>query len=157
MRAMSPAEVAARLEGDPLLGGGRGPVERHRSLAAAIEWSYRLLPEPEQRLFRAMSVFAGGADLRAVHGVADPEADEDDVLDRLTRLVDRSMVGVRSGVHSRYSPLETLRAYGRSRAEAAGETTGLVDRHVRYHVDYAERAGAGLQGPDERAWAEEAL
>ncbi|SFO01168.1 Predicted ATPase [Geodermatophilus obscurus] len=157
MRAMSPAEVAARLEDAPLLGGGRGPVARHRSLVAAIEWSYRLLPEDEQRLFRAMSVFAGGADLRAVHGVADPGASEDDVLDRLSRLVDRSMVVARSGVHSRYRLLETLRAYGRSRAEAAGETAGLTRRHVEYHVDYAERAGAGLQGPDERAWAEEAL
>ncbi len=157
MRAMSPAEVAARLADAPLLGGGRGPVARHRSLVAAIEWSYRLLPEDEQRLFRGMSVFAGGADLRAVHGVADPGATEDDVLDRLTRLVDRSMVGARSGAHSRYSLLETLRAYGRSRAGAAGATAGLTRRHVEYHVDYAERAAAGLQGPDERAWAEEAL
>ncbi|WP_073419540.1 BTAD domain-containing putative transcriptional regulator [Geodermatophilus nigrescens] len=157
MRVMSPAEVAARLEDGPLLGGGRGPVPRHQSLAAAIEWSYRLLSGPEQRLFRGMSVFAGGADLRAVHGVADPGAAEDDVLDRLTRLVDRSMVVARSGVHSRYGLLETLRAYGRSRAADAGETAALTRRHVEYHVDYAERAGAGLQSPDERAWAEEAL
>lgn len=157
MRVMSPAEVAARLEDTPLLGGGRGPVARHQSLVAAIEWSYRLLPEAEQRLFRGMSVFAGGADLRAVHRVADPAASEDDVLDRLTRLVDRSMVVVRSGVHSRYRLLETLRAYGRAQAEDAGESAELARRHVGYHVDYAERAGAGLQGADERAWAEEAL
>jgi predicted ATPase len=39
MRAMSPVEVARRLEGAPLLGGGRGPVARHQSLAAAIDWS----------------------------------------------------------------------------------------------------------------------
>ncbi|MGY1796166.1 AfsR/SARP family transcriptional regulator [Geodermatophilus sp. SYSU D00525] len=157
MRVMSPGEVAARLEDAPLLGGGRGPVPRHQSLVAAIEWSYRLLPEDEQRLFRGMSVFAGGADLRAVHAVADPDATEDDVLDRLTRLVDRSMVVARSGVHSRYGLLETLRAYGRSQAAAAGESAELARRHVAHHVDYAERAGAGLQGPDERAWAEEAL
>ncbi|NEM08425.1 AfsR/SARP family transcriptional regulator [Geodermatophilus normandii] len=157
MRVMSPVEVAARLEDTPLLGGGRGPVARHQSLVAAIEWSYRLLPEAEQRLFRGMSVFAGGADLRAVHRVADPGASEDDVLDRLTRLVDRSMVVVRSGVHSRYRLLETLRAYGRAQTRDAGESAALARRHVGYHVDYAERAGAGLQGPDERAWAEEAL
>ena len=45
MRVMSPMEVARRLEETPLLGGGRGPVARHQSLVAAIEWSYRLLPE----------------------------------------------------------------------------------------------------------------
>ncbi|WP_245691988.1 BTAD domain-containing putative transcriptional regulator [Geodermatophilus telluris] len=157
MRVMSPVEVARRLEDAPLLGGGRGPVARHQSLEAAIEWSYRLLPEPEQRLFRGMSVFAGGADLRAVHRVVDPEAAEDDVLDRLTRLVDRSMVVARSGVHSRYRLLETLRAYGRARTEEAGEDRALARRHVAVHVDLAERAGRGMQGADERAWAEEGL
>jgi predicted ATPase/DNA-binding SARP family transcriptional activator len=157
MRAMSPVEVARRLEETPLLGGGRGPVARHQSLVAAIEWSYRLLPEAEQRLFRSMSVFVGGADLRGVHRVADPTADEDDVLDRITRLVDRSMVGADSGVHSRYRLLETLRAFGRSRTQAEGEDLALARRHAAYYVGLAERAGRGLQGPDERAWVEEAL
>ena len=35
MRVMSPTEVAQRLQDAPLLGGGRGPVARHQSLAAA--------------------------------------------------------------------------------------------------------------------------
>ena len=157
MRVMSPMEVARRLEETPLLGGGRGPVARHQSLVAAIEWSYRLLPEAEQRLFRNMSVFVGGADLRAVHQVADPAADEDDALDRLTRLVDRSMVVAASGVHSRYRLLETLRAYGRSRTEAEGVDLALARRHATYYVELAERAAHGVQGPDERAWVEEAL
>ena len=157
MRVMSPMEVARRLEEAPLLGGGRGPVARHQSLVAAIEWSYRLLPEPEQRLFRSMSVFVDGADLRGVQRIADPAATEDDVLDRLTRLVDRSMVVAASGVHSRYRLLETLRAYGRSRTEAEGVDVALARRHAAYYVELAERAAQGLQGPDERAWAEEAL
>lgn len=157
MRVMSPMEVARRLEEAPLLGGGRGPVARHQSLVAAIEWSYRLLPEPEQRLFRSMSVFVDGADLRGVHRIADPAATEDDVLDRLTRLVDRSMVVAASGVRSRYRLLETLRVYGRSRTEAEGTDVALARRHAAYYAELAERAAQGLQGPDERAWAEEAL
>jgi predicted ATPase len=157
MRVMSPMEVARRLEDAPLLGGGRGPVARHQSLVAAIEWSYRLLPESEQRLFRSMSVFAGSADLRAVNRVADPTADEDDVLDRLTRLVDRSMVMTQSGVRSRYRLLETLRAYGRSRTKADGADLALARRHATYYVELAERAAQGVQGPDERAWVDEAL
>ncbi len=157
MRVMSPTEVARRLEDTPLLGGGRGPVARHQSLASAIEWSYRLLPPPEQRLFRAMSVFAGGADLPGVLRVADPAADEDDVVDRLTRLVDRSMVVARSAVRTRYRVLETLRAYGRSGAVAEGSAAELARRHAGYYAELAERAGAGLQGPDERAWVEQAL
>ena len=157
MRAMSPVEVARRLDGAPLLGGGRGPVARHQSLAAAIDWSYRLLPEPEQRLFAALSVFAGGADLRGVHRVTDPGASEDDVLDRLVRLVDRSLVVAVSAVHSRYRLLETLRAYGRHRVEAAGADRALAHRHATYYVELAERAAHGLQGPDERAWVDDAL
>ncbi|HXV91744.1 MAG TPA: BTAD domain-containing putative transcriptional regulator [Pseudonocardia sp.] len=157
MRVMSPMEVARRLEDAPLLGGGRGPVARHQSLAAAIEWSYRLLPEPERRLFCGMSAFAGGADLRGVHHVADPSATEDDVLDRLTRLVDRSMVVAASGVRSRYGLLETLRAFGRSRTEAEGAGPALARRHAAYYVELAERAAKGLQGPDERAWVDQAL
>jgi predicted ATPase/DNA-binding SARP family transcriptional activator len=154
MRVMSPVEVAQRLEDSPLLGGGRGPVARHQSLAAAIDWSYRLLTEREQQLFAHMSVFSGGADLRAVHAVADPQATEDDVLDHLTRLVDRSLVAAASGVHSRYRLLETLRAYGRSRVEDAA---ALTRRHAGYFVELAERAARGLQGPDERAWVDEGL
>ncbi|MGY1741657.1 MULTISPECIES: AfsR/SARP family transcriptional regulator [unclassified Blastococcus] len=158
MRVMSPAEIARRLEEAPLVGGGRGAVARHQSLGQAVEWSYRLLPEPEQRLFCNMSVFVGGADLRAVHRVADPEATEDDALDRLTRLVERSLVGaVSGGAHSRYRLLETLRAYGRSRTEADGTDRALHARHAAHYVDLAERAARGVQGPDERAWVEEAL
>ncbi len=158
MRVMSPVEVARRLEEAPLLGGGRGPVARHQSLVAAIEWSYRLLPEAEQQMFAGMSVFVGGADLRAVHAVADPAAaDDDEVLDRLARLVERSMVVAASGVHSRYRVLETLRAFGRARTAAAGGSQALARRHAAYFTGLAERAAVGLQGPDERAWVEEAL
>jgi predicted ATPase/DNA-binding SARP family transcriptional activator len=157
MRVMSPMEVARRLQDAPLLGGGRGPVVRHQSLVSAIEWSYRLLPEPEQALFRAMSAFAGGADLAAVHAVADPSASEDDVVDRLTRLVERSMVVAESAVRTRYRVLETLRAYGRSCAEAEGTAAELGRRHAAYYAELAERAAEGLQGPDERAWVDQAL
>jgi predicted ATPase len=162
MRVMSPMEVARRLEDVPLLGGGllgggRSPVARHQSLVSAIEWSYRLLPEPEQRLFRGMSVFAGGADLHGVHHVADPSATEDDVVDRLSRLVDRSMVVAESAVRTRYRVLETLRAYGRSGTEADGTAGELGRRHAAYFVELAERAAVGLQGPDERAWVDQAL
>jgi predicted ATPase/DNA-binding SARP family transcriptional activator len=157
MRVMSPVEVARRLQDAPLLGGGRGPVARHQSLVSAIEWSYRLLPEPEQRLFRAMSAFAGGAELAAVHRVADPTATEDDVVDRLTRLVERSMVVAEAAVRTRYRVLETLRAYGRSCAEAEGTAAELGRRHAEYYAELAERAAEGLQGPDERAWVDQVL
>ena len=131
MRAMSAAEMApsgcddARL----LARGPRTAQPRHQSLAAAIDWSYRLLSEPEQRLFARMSVFAGGADLARVHAVcAEPGDAEADTLDLVTALVDKSMVVASSdpGV-TRYRMLETLRAYGRERLP---QDDGLARRHA---------------------------
>ena len=62
-----------------------------------------------------------------------------------------------SAVHSRYRLLDTLRVYGRHRVEAAGADRALAHRHATYYVELAERAAHGLQGPDERAWVDDAL
>ena len=105
MRAMSSLDVARRLDGLRLLtGGARDATPRQQSLAATIDWSYRLLTDGEQALFMRLSVFAGGFDLEAAHGVCGAEGDsEDDTLDLLTGLLDKSMVKMRIGtVRSRY-------------------------------------------------------
>jgi predicted ATPase/DNA-binding SARP family transcriptional activator len=157
-RAMTPDEIARRLDRSPLLGGGRGTAPRQHSLGATVEWSYRLLQPAEQLLFRHMSVFAGGADLRAVHRVAAPAMTEDAALDRLIGLVDRSMVvPVPGSPHSRYRILETLRAYGQAQVQADSAAGALARRHAQYYVDLAEHAAAGVQGPDEQAWVDQTL
>ena len=152
VRAMSPAEVAARL-GDIrlLVTGPRRADARHQSLTAAIEWSYHLLSEPEQQLFARMSVFAGGADLSAVHAVcAAPGGSQTDTLDLVTALLDKSLITVEdSRAGTRYRMLETLRAFGREQL-AGDQVWGR--RHAEYYVDLAERAARGVQGPDEEAW-----
>jgi tetratricopeptide (TPR) repeat protein len=152
VRAMSPAEVAARLGDAQLLAGGpRHAQPRHQSLTAAIDWSYRLLSEPEQQLFAHWSVFAGGADLAAAHAVcARPGSAEADTLDLVTALLDKSLVtAVHSPGGTRYQMLETLRAYGHQQLPDDG---ALARRHALYYVDLAERAARGVQGRDERAW-----
>ena len=154
MRVMSAAEVAERLDGGRLLTGPtRAAQPRHHSLTAAVDWSYRLLSGPEQQLFTRLSVFAGGADLAAVHAVcAEPGAGEADTVDLLTALVDKSMlVAADAPGGTRYQLLETLRAYGRERRPADGT---LAERHARYFADLAARAAEGVQGPDERVWVE---
>ena len=156
MRAMSPVEVAERLAGGGLLGEGPGPVARHRSLAAAVDWSFRLLPEPEQELFARLSVFAGGCDARAAHRVCLPDTDEDTAVDLLARLVDRSLVvAQRAGHRTRYRVLETLRAYGRGRL--GGDLDAVAGAHARHYTELAEEAALALRGPDEQAWVERAL
>lgn len=160
MRAMSSLDVARRLDTLRLLSGGsRGALPRQQSVTATIDWSYRLLAEPERALFTRLSVFAGGFDLDAAHGVCgDDGADQHDTLDLLAGLVDKSMVTVRSnGGRTRYGVLETLRAYGRERLSDNGVDDQYSRRHTAYFAELAQRAAAGMHGPDERAWVERML
>lgn len=158
-RAMTTIDIARRLDRLRLLtGGARGAHPRQQSVAATIDWSYRLLAEPEQRLFDRLSVFAGGFDLDAAHAVGSaPDASEDDTVDVLTALVDKSMVVLRGTANTaRYDLLDTLRAYGRERLrdKDVGGLADAVGRHAHHFVDLLERVAEGLAGADEAAWVE---
>lgn len=159
MRAMTAAEVVQRLDDGQLLTRGPRAVQpRHQSLTAAIDWSYRLLTDPEQTLFARMSVFAGGADLAAVHAVCAGHLDDGAVLDLLTGLIDKSMVTATLGAaRTRYRMLETLRSYGRQRLRERAEELPVARRHAAHFTDLAEQADRGVQGRDERAWVERTL
>jgi predicted ATPase/DNA-binding CsgD family transcriptional regulator len=144
VEAIGVAPLLARIDDRfTLLTAGDRLAGRHRSLAATVEWSYRLLSEPEQRVFRALSVFPGSFTLEAAEAVAGP-----DTGPVLLHLVDCSLVGPpQDGVdqRSRYTMLETLRAYGAARLDQAGEQDGTTVALARYAVDVAEQAAAGLQ------------
>ena len=102
-----------------LAGGDRLAPARHRSLAATVEWSYQLLDEQEQRVFRAVSVFPGPFTLEAAEAVAGPGAGP-----AVLHLVDCSLlVPPRPGPdgNSRYAMLETLRGYGARLLAGSGE------------------------------------
>ena len=93
--AMTPAELARRLDRRfaVLAGGRRGAVERHQTLRAAIDWSFELLTEPEQRLLGRLAVFAGGCTLQAAETVCSGEGiDPGAVFELLASLVARSLV-----------------------------------------------------------------
>jgi predicted ATPase len=157
MRAMTVTDLADRLDDARLLTHGpRTEQPRHQSLTAAIDWSYRLLTTPEQQLFARMSVFAGGADLRAVHAVcAEPGTGEIDTLELVTALVDKSLVvATTAPAGMRYSLLETLRAFGRDRLPAA---RSLSDRHAGHVLGLATRAAEGVHGSHERSAVDQAL
>ena len=126
-----------------LSGGDRLAPPRQRSLAAAVDWSYRLLDEHERRAFRAVSVFPGPFTLEAAEAVAGKDAGL-----AVLRLVECSLlVPPRTGPDGRprYVMLETLRAYGaRLRAEA-GEQDTAAAALAAYALRVAEEAAAGLQ------------
>ena len=116
--------------------GRRDSPARHRSLHGALAWSYGLLSDAEQRLFRALGVFAGGFTLDlAVTLTSDEHVGRWDVVDGLASLVEGSLVSLDGEDPPRYRLLETMRAYALEQLaapgpQAAGERGSLRQRHA---------------------------
>jgi predicted ATPase/DNA-binding CsgD family transcriptional regulator len=124
-------------------GGDRLATRRHRSLEAAAEWSYQLLEEAEQRVFRLVSVFPAPFTLEAAEAVAGPEA-----APAVVRLVECSLLVPPQpdpDKRFRYGMLETLRGYGAGLLAQAGEQDQAQAALARYALRVAEEAAAGLQ------------
>ena len=131
-------EIAARLDDrfGLLLAHKRSGPDRQQGLRAAIDWSYNLLFEEEQRAFRRLAVFAGGATIDAAEAVCGPEA-----LDIVARLVDKSLlVADTAGRLARFRMLESLRAYGLDRLAEGGEVGAAFAEHCRWCTRLAEDA-----------------
>jgi len=142
VKALSVEQIRSRLDDRfKLLTGGRSAVPRQQTLLATIQWSYDQLSDDEQRLFRALSVFAGGWTLASATAVAGQGADEFAVLDLLTRLIDKSLVLVDQsfGDEARYGMLETVRQYGLERLVESGEADETRNRHAAVFTALAER------------------
>jgi non-specific serine/threonine protein kinase len=173
VRLLHPQAILARL-GHPLrllTGGEEDDSTRHHTLRDTIEWSYNLLTEREQRLFRCLSVFVGGWTIRAAEAVCNeaggisidsehPSAIE--VLDGLQSLVDKSLVHrtERDEEDSRLAMLQTVREYALEELEASGEAEEMRQRQGEYYLALAERAEPELAVDEtlavwtERLWRE---
>ena len=150
---LSVERIAERLDDSLILltAGGRTALPRHRTLRATLEWSHELLGEPERKLFRRLSVFAGGLTLEAAEAVgAGDSIEQHDVLDLLSKLVDKSLVVAEASPGEegalRHRMLEPIRQYGRERLEESGEAQRVRERHAEYYLALAE--GADAQGAD---------
>ena len=144
VRSLSPAEIAEHLDSRfALLARARSRgSERHRTLRAAVDWSYRLLDEPERLVFDRLSMFASGCDLDAARAVCSGDGvDPGDVLDLLDRLVERSLLRVgEAGGRTRYGMLETLRHYGAERLAQRGDDAHRRTLHAEHYADRADLA-----------------
>jgi predicted ATPase/class 3 adenylate cyclase len=150
IRVLPPAELLTRLEDRfrLLTGGSRTALERHRTLQAAVDWSYDLLTAPEKLLFDRLSVFAGGWTLASAEAVCAGDGIAGDaVLDLLTRLVDQSLVLVdeQPDGTARYRLLETLRAYAQAHLAAHGAAEALRQRHARVYLALVEAVEARVR------------
>jgi predicted ATPase/DNA-binding SARP family transcriptional activator len=150
LRALPLATLAERLDDRfrLLTGGARTNLPRQQTLRAVVDWSYDLLFEDERRLFARLSVFAGGCELAAAEAVcADDRVPEDEVLDILSRLVDKSLVTIDiSCTPARYSQLQTLWQYAREHLADSGEMDEIQERHARWYLDVGQQGRPGLRG-----------
>jgi predicted ATPase/serine/threonine protein kinase len=156
VRMLSLEEILRRL-GDRfrlLTAGGRGAPARHQTLRATLEWSADHLSDDERVLFIRLGVFVGAWSLESAVAVAGTQWDEFEVLDALTRLVDRSLVVVTPPVagETRYRYLETVRHFALERLAAIGEDTTLRDRHLDHFLAVAEESQIRLAGADQTRW-----
>jgi non-specific serine/threonine protein kinase len=159
LRVLSIEQIDSRLDDRfrLLTQTDRTTTGRQRTLRATVDWSYDLLAEDERRLLRRLSVFAGGWTLDAAeHVCAGDGIERDDVLDLMTRLVDKSLVMADDNVDSdrRYRVLETVRQYGRERLQRSGEAEAVRLRHFRFLLDLARRAEPELMKRDQLRWLE---
>jgi predicted ATPase/class 3 adenylate cyclase len=151
VRLLSVSELLARLEHRlPLRTGAANVPERQRTLRSTIEWSYRLLPEAEQRLFARFSVFVGGATAAAADAVCNPENDLGmEILDGLASLLDNSLIrrGEEPG-GSRYTMLETIREYAGERLAAEFDLGDTERRHAEFFAAFADEWGPAVRSPN---------
>lgn len=159
-RSLSPVQLADRLDDALrlLTSGSRSGPAYHRSLKAAVDWSYDWLSEPERALFRRLSVFPGQFRLEDVESecadaeCADAETTPFSTLDLLCSLVDRSLVSVTGcGGDALYRLQETLRRYAADRLAETGEKE--ITRRLPTGAVSPSRLDSAGRGPARRSAA----
>ena len=142
MTVFEPEALLERLEQrlPVLVSRTRDLPERQRTLHSTIAWSYELLEPAEQRLFRCLAVFRGGATLDAIERVADGDPE------LVESLVDKSLLRRRG---RRFVMLETIREFARDELVALDEAAETRRRHAEFFLELAESANldAGTQRP----------
>jgi predicted ATPase len=142
VKLLPPAALLERLHGRLMLqsDGLRDIEVRHRTLNAAIDWSYQLLSADEQMLFCRLGVFVGGWTLEAAGEVC-MENLKLNILDGMASLLDKNLVkqDTRSVGEPRFTMLETIREYALGQLVSIGELDDLRNRHADYFTFFAER------------------
>jgi predicted ATPase len=147
---LTPGQILERLS-DPftlLVSRKHGVEERHHSLRATLDWSYRLLPAELQQFFTGLSIFRGGWTLEAAAAVCQTT----EALQYLEQLRECSLIVVEEAKGEiRYRLLETLREYGAERL-APAEQEALAERHAAFFLALAEQAERRMHRPERYCW-----
>jgi predicted ATPase/class 3 adenylate cyclase len=157
VRSLPPAQIASRLDDRfrLLTGGSRTAVPRHRTLRAAMDWSFELLGPSEQAVMARLAVFVGSFSLEAAEAVVGGEdVEAADVIDLLDHLVDRSLlIAEQDAGEARYRMLETIRDYAQERLAESGDAATRFARHRDWYAALVDQARpAFFSGPVQPEW-----
>jgi predicted ATPase/DNA-binding SARP family transcriptional activator len=155
LRTMSIDQLANRLDDRfrLLTGGSRTALPRHRTLRAMVDWSWELLTDAEQAVLRRLSVFWGGASLEAAERVcAGDIVEQEQVLELLTTLTEKSLLVAEGDSAPRYRMLGTIKEYARHRLAEAAESELARHAHLAYFTELAETADPHLRRAEQLEW-----
>ena len=157
IKLLSPQDILERLgvrlevlKAEP----GAGLPDRHRTLRAAIEWSYDLLGAEEQALFTSLGAFVGGFTLDGAKAVAGDL--ELDVVAGVESLLNNSLLRTEpmAAGEPRFGMLETIREYACERLAERSDEQAVRRRHAGFYLPLAEEAELALLGPQQLSWLE---
>jgi non-specific serine/threonine protein kinase len=154
VRILPPKSLVTRLEPrlSLLTGGGRDRPTRHQAMRSTIEWSYKLLADADQALFRRLAVLRGSWTLEGAASVASETCI--DVLAGTASLVDNSLVEsvpTASG-EPRFRMLETIREFALEQLFACGESDAAQRGLIGYLVRMCESDIGTQRGSAQAAW-----
>ena len=155
LRTMSLDQLASRLDDRfrLLTGGSRTALPRHRTLRAVVDWSWELLTDAERMVLRRLAVFSGGASLDAAERVCVGDGvEQEQVLELLTALAEKSLLLTEGDSAPRYRMLGTIKEYARDRLAEAGESDLARHAHLAYFTGLAEAADPYLRRAEQLEW-----
>jgi predicted ATPase/DNA-binding XRE family transcriptional regulator len=152
--AFSPATIALHLDKHVMdLTRGIPDSGRHETMAAVFDWSYNLLDDREQRIFRKLSVFVGGFTLELATSLAQDECEESLLIKTLSSLVERSLIQCDLYAEpARYNMLEPARQYARDKLREREECDSVSRSHALALLALAEDFDARLELIPDRTW-----
>jgi non-specific serine/threonine protein kinase len=155
VKLLPPQAMVGRLNRrlEVLVGGARDAPGRHKTLRATLQWSYELLSEKEQAVFRRLGAFMGDYPLEAAEVVcSSSEEPYGETLEILEALIDKSLLRQEEiGGDLRFSMLETIREYAAEQLAASGEEE-VHARHAAFFAALGEQAESGLFSSEEAMW-----
>ena len=155
LRTMSLDQLANRLDDRfrLLTSGSRTALPRHKTLRAVVDWSWELLTDAERMVLRRLAVFSGGASLDAAEQVcAGDGVEQEQVLELLTALTEKSLLLTEGDSAPRYRMTGTIKEYARQRLAEAGESDLARHAHLAYFTELTETAEPHLRRAEQLEW-----